>query len=196
MKHTTFSTAHIKKSNFLKGVQGFVGLSLVIISAITFQACNSSDCDKMFVKKVTSTMGVAFQTDTLPIQNLKNPAIGSLSFFAYNNLNGEIKLSFVSSSDQRHFSNENGDSLLVIYFGSTVRHTLTRYLVQGNKEPGAKFIATTSFRMDEAITSDIVKNKNENQFRFVLGTYDFVLNDEMYCTLKQMLKSNLTPGNK
>jgi hypothetical protein len=166
-------------------------MAIIFILLISIQACKE-DCDKNFVKKYSPSIGDSYQSDTLLISlSNSDPNIGKLSCFAFKNLNGEIKLTFISSSDYSHFSFEHGDTTMIIIYGSVPKDTLIQYLASGDKQPGSKFNATTSFRMADALAADIVANKKNNQINFVLGTYKFVLSDEMYCMLKQMSNSKL-----
>jgi len=163
----------------------------IVIISIFNQACKE-DCDKNFVKKYSKSNGVSYQSDTLLISlSNSDPIIGELSCFAFKNLNGEIKLTFISSSDYSHFSYEHGDTTMIVIYGSVPKDTLIQFLASGEKEPGGKFNATASFRMPDALVADFVLNKKKNQINFVLGTYKFVLNDDMYCMLKQISNSKL-----
>lgn len=166
-------------------------MAIIIIFILSIQACKK-ECDKNFVKKYSELTGDSYQSDTLLISlSNSDPKIGKLSFFAFKNINGEIKLTFISSSDYRHFSFENGDTTMIINYGSVPKDTLIQYLASGEREPMSKFNATASFRMADILAEDIVANKHNNQINFVLGTYKFVLSEEMYCMLKQMSNSKL-----
>jgi len=168
-----------------------LAMAIIVILFISIQACKQ-DCDKNFVKKYSTSTGNSYQSDTLLLSlNNSEPNIGKLSCFAFKNLNGEIKLTFISSSDYSHFSFEHGDTTMIIIYGAVPKDTLIQYLASGDKEPGSKSNATASFRMADALAADIVANKKNNQINFVLGTYKFVLSDEMYCMLKQMSNSKL-----
>jgi hypothetical protein len=172
-----------------KNLWSLPAIAFFLILCMGIQACtNNNDCDKTFVKKSTTPTGEAYQSDTLQI-SLPAPSEDSLSCFAIRNMNGEIELTFLSASPQRHFSNEDGDSVMVILYGSVPKDTLKPSRTFSNKDRGTKFYGTTSFRIEDALTADIVAQKSNNQINFVLGTYKFVLSDEMYCTFKQMLKA-------
>jgi len=64
-------------------------------------------------------------------------------------------------------------------------------LSNGDKKPGGKFKDTETFLIKHSLAADILANKKNNQINFVLGSYKFVLSEEITCTLRQMLHSNL-----
>lgn len=185
------------KNRLSKRVCNLLPVGLTVVIWMSIQACsnnsnNNNECEKVFVKKSTTSLGDNYQSDALPI-TLVNPDAGfnELSAYAFRNINNEIKLTFVTTSDFSRFSDEYGDTTLIIFYGSVAKDTLIRFRAEGDKKPGSRFKATTSFRMEDALAADLVVKHKDNQINFALGTYKFVLNDDMYCMLKEMLRSKL-----
>jgi hypothetical protein len=80
---------------------------LFVVLCVSIQACSSKDCDTNFIKKSRTELGESYQSEKLNI-HLTDARFASDSFscLAFKNLNGEIKLTFESSSDYSHFSDE------------------------------------------------------------------------------------------
>ena len=159
---------------------------ILIWAPLIINSCHDSyDCDQNFVKEYNNQFGHYFGFENRTVhEGYDNEKLLFKAAKDYEETKN-IKLIFLSESSQLHFAKGiNSDTKLYIKVGGKIDTVMQKFYKMEKK---AKFVEITSYEIHADTLSRILADTYRKGGGFSLSNYEFTINDEIACSLKQLV---------